>query len=98
MRRKTPTKSWAPTVFETALLDRGIELINARPHHPRTNGKPGRFRRTLEEEMHHFGSLSEFIAYYNEVRPHRSPDTDSGETPPQAFHNRKALPTVLSHK
>ena len=89
VRRKTPTKSWTPTVFEAALPGRGIELINARPYHPQTNGKPGRFHRTLEEEIHHFGSLSEFIAYYNEVRLHWSLDIDNGETPLQAFHNRK---------
>ncbi|MCE2497504.1 MAG: transposase, partial [Nitrosopumilaceae archaeon] len=89
VRRKTPTKPWTSTVFEAALLDRGIELINARPYHPQTNGKLERFHRTLEEEIHHFGSLSEFIAYYNEVRLHWSLDIDSGETPLQAFHNRK---------
>ena len=53
-------------MFESELLDHWIELINARPYHPQTNGKLERFRRTLEEELHHFGSLSEFIAYYNE--------------------------------
>jgi len=89
VRRKTPTKSWTPTAFESELLDRGIELINARPYHPQTNGKLERFHRTLEEELRHFGSLSEFVAYYNEVRLHWSLDIDNGETPLQAFHNRK---------
>ena len=51
--------------------------------------KPERFHRTLEEEMHYFGSLSEFVAYYNEVRLHWSLDIDNGETPLQAFHNKK---------
>ncbi len=90
VRRKVPTKSWTPTMFEAELLDRGIELINTRPYHPQTNGKLERFHRTLEEEIHHFGSLSEFVAYYNEVRLHWSLDIDNGETPLQAFHNKKA--------
>lgn len=89
VRRKVPTKSWTPTVFEAELLDRGIELINARPYHPQTNGKLERFHRTLEEEIHHFESLSAFVAYYNEVRLHWSLNIDNGETPLQAFRNRK---------
>ena len=88
-RRKAPAKSWTPTAFEAELLDHGIELINARPYHPQTNGKLERFHRTLEEELHHFGSLSEFIAYYNERRLHWSLDIDHGEVPLQAFHNRR---------
>ena len=64
-------------MFESELLDHGIELINARPYHPQTNGKLERFRRTLEEELHHFG------------RRHWSLDIDNGETPLQAFHNKK---------
>ncbi len=31
--------------------------------HPQTNGKLERFHRTLEEELCHFGSLAEFVAY-----------------------------------
>ena len=94
VKRKIPAKSWTPTVFEAELLDRGIELINSRPYHPQTNGKLERFHRTLEEELHHFGSLSEFVAYYNEVRLHWSLDINNGETPLQAFHNKK-VPDVI---
>ncbi len=89
VRRKIPAKSWTPTIFEAELLDRGIELINTRPYHPQTNGKLERFHRTLEEELCHFGSLAEFVAYYNEVRLHWSLDINNGETPLQAFHNKK---------
>ena len=38
VRRKMSTQSWTPTMFESELLDHGIELINARPYHPQTNG------------------------------------------------------------
>ena len=89
VRRKMSTQSWTPTMFESELLDHEIKLINARPYHPQTNGKLERFHRTLEEELHHFGSMSEFIAYYNERRLHWSLDIDNGEVPLQAFHNRR---------
>ena len=82
-------KSWTPTAFEAELLDRGIELINSRPCHPQTNGKLERFHRTLEEEIVRFGTLSEFVAYYNERRLHWSLDIDNYEVPLKAFHSRK---------
>ena len=44
-RRDAPSGSWKPTAFEAELLDRGIELINPRPHHPQTNGKLERFHK-----------------------------------------------------
>lgn len=97
VRRKTPAKSWTLTTFEAELLDHGIELINSRPYHPQTNGKLKRFHRTLEEELHHFGSLSEFIAYYNERRLHWSLDIDNGEVPLRAFHNKK-VPDAIRTK
>lgn len=34
-------------------------------------------------------SIAEFVAYYNEVRLHWSLDINNGETPLQAFHNKK---------
>ena len=95
MRRKTPAKSWTPTAFEAELLDHGIELTNTRPYHPQTNGKLERFHRTLETELPHFDSISEFIAYYNERRLHWSLDIDNGEAPLQAFHNRKVPDAIM---
>ena len=65
---KEPTGIWTPTFFENELLNLGIELINSRLYHPQTNGKLELFRRSIEEEIHHYESLSEYIEYYNERR------------------------------
>ena len=58
-------KKKGASVFENELLNLGIELINSRPYHPQTNGKLERFHRSIEEEIHHYESLSEYIEYYN---------------------------------
>ena len=93
-RRKAPAGSWQPTAFEAELLDRGIELINTRPYHPQTNGKLERFHRSIEEEIHHYESLSRYIEYYNECRLHWSLDIDNYETPLLAFRNKKATDAI----
>ena len=54
--RKAPGKTWKATAFEAELLDRGIELINSRPHHPQTNGKLERLHRSIENELERHGS------------------------------------------
>ena len=86
VRRKEPKRSWQPTAFESELLDRGIELINSRPYHPQTNGKPERFHRSVEEEIFHYESLSSYVEYC-ERRLHFSLDIDNYEAPP-----RRSLP------
>ena len=93
-RRKAPAGSWQPTVFEAELLDRGIELINTRPYHPQTNGKLERFHRSIEEEIYHYESLSDYVQYYNERRLHFSLDMANRETPLRAFSARKATDAI----
>ena len=90
VKGKIPKSSWNPTVFEAELLDRGIELINSRPHHPQTNGKLERFHRSIETEIGYYESLSAYIKYYNEYRLHFSLDVDKYETPIEAFNKKKA--------
>ena len=63
---KKPAGAWTPTLFENELQNLGIELINSRPYHPQTNGKLERFHTSIEEEIHHYESLSEYIEYCNE--------------------------------
>ncbi len=92
--QKKPKGSWSPTPFEEALLDMGIELINSRPYHPQTNGKLERFHRSIEEEIFHYDSLSEYVKYYNERRLHFSLDIDAGERPLDAFKARIATKTI----
>ncbi len=72
----------------------GIELINSRPYHPQTNGKLERFHRSIEEEIFHYDSLSEYVKYYNERRLHFSLDIDAGERPLDAFKARIATKTI----
>ena len=67
-RSQEPTGTWTPTLFENDLLNLGIELINSRPYHSQTNGNLERFHRSMEEEIDHYESLSEYIKYYNKRR------------------------------
>ena len=82
------------TAFETELLDRGIELINSRPHHPQTNGKLERLHKSIEDEIWCHESLSEYVRYYNEERLHGSLDIDDCETPLLAFGRRRATGAI----
>ncbi len=93
-RKVPPAKSWKPTAFEAELLDRGIELINSRPHHPQTNGKLERFHRTVEDELWHYESLSAYMEYYNGERLHFSLDIDNYQTPLMAFSDKTATDTI----
>ena len=95
--RKKPAGTWTPTLFENELLNLGIELINSRPYHPQTNGKLERFHRSIEEEIHHYESLSEYIEYYNERRLHFSLDMRNYETPLKAFSARKATEAIRAN-
>ncbi len=90
--RKEPKKSWQPTVFESELLDRGIELINSRPYRLQTNGKLERFHRSIGEEIFHCESLSSYVEY--ERRLHFSLDTGNYETPLKAFFTKKATEAI----
>jgi hypothetical protein len=87
--------------MQTELLALGIDYRHSRPYHPQTCGKVERFHQTMKSylaEQPEAGSLAElqaqvdrFVAYYNEVRPHRA----SGRRPPKlAFGARdKARPS-----
>jgi transposase InsO family protein len=90
-----------PNVMQTELLALGIDYRHSRPYHPQTCGKVERFHQTMKAYLGRqpkAGSISElqiqvdrFVAYYNEVRPHRA----RGRTTPRAaFDARdKARPT-----
>ena len=90
-----------PNVMQTELLFLGIDFRHSRPYHPQTCGKVERFHQTMKAflaKRSAAGSIEElqaqvdrFVAYYNEVRPHRA----TGRRPPRAaFEARdKARPT-----
>jgi transposase InsO family protein len=90
-----------PNVMQTELLTLGIEYRHSRPYHPQTCGKIERFHQTMKAFLARqppVGSIAElqaqvdrFVAYYNEVRPHRARE----RRPPRvAFEARdKARPS-----
>lgn len=90
-----------PNVMQTELLFLGIDYRHSRPYHPQTCGKVERFHQTMKTflaKRDPAGSIGElqaqvdrFVAYYNDVRPHRA----VGRRPPiAAFEARdKARPS-----
>jgi transposase InsO family protein len=90
-----------PNVMQTELLALGIDYRHSRPYHPQTCGKVERFHQTLKkwlEKQPRARTIAElqaqvdrFVAYYNEVRPHRA---TARRTPRAAFEARaKAKPS-----
>jgi transposase InsO family protein len=83
-------------VMESELLALGIVFKHSRPEHPQTCGKVERLHETLKKFLAAQrparslaalqAQLDTFVAYYNEVRPHRSL---KGRTPIEAFSARK---------
>jgi transposase InsO family protein len=71
-----------PNVMQTELLALGIDYRHSRPYHPQTCGKVERFHQTLKSFLARQpraasiaelqGQVDWFVAYYNEVRPHRA--------------------------
>ncbi|MBA3691524.1 MAG: IS481 family transposase [Actinobacteria bacterium] len=90
-----------PNVLQTELLALGIDYRHSRPYHPQTCGKIERFHQTLKAflaKQDPAATIAElqaqvdrFVAYYNEIRPHRA----CGRRPPVvAFEARdKARPS-----
>ena len=82
--------------IEPELLSLGIRSKHSRPYHPQTCGKVERFHQTLKK---HLGKqprpetkkqlqaqLDGFVAYYNEIRPHRA---TGRRTPAEAYAARE---------
>jgi len=94
--------------FEMELAGLGILSKHSRPYHPQTCGKVERFHQTLKKFLAEQdpiytkkqlqACLDRFVAYYNEVRPHRA---IGRRTPKEAYAARekarpKAEPLDLS--
>ncbi len=88
------------SAMEAELLSLGIKVKHSRPYHPQTCGKVERFHQTvkkflaaqesIENKKQLQRDLDRFVAYYNEVRPHRA---IKRKTPLEAFEARiKAHP------
>jgi len=91
--------------IESELLALGILYKHSRPYHPQTCGKIERFHQTLKKHLAaqpHTDSLEvlqeridRFVAYYNDVRPHRA---IARRTPAVAYAARtRAVPQGNGH-
>ncbi len=88
------------SALESELFHLGIDYKHSRPYHPQTCGKVERFHQTLKKFLRKQppaetiaelqAQVDRFVAYYNEVRPHRAKNR---KTPKSAFESRdKARP------
>jgi transposase InsO family protein len=89
------------SALESELFHLGIEAKHSRPYHPQTCGKIERFHQTLKKFLRKQpravttivelqAQVDRFVAYYNQVRPHRA---KGRKTPQSAFESRdKARP------
>ena len=71
--------------FKEFLKENRVKHIVARINHPQTNGKIERWFGLLEQKMHFFNSIEEFVKWYNFIKPHTSLDFD---TPHEAFYQK----------
>ena len=79
---KKESKSKHNHPFERMLVELGIKHRYIRPYRPQTNGKIERFWRTIEDDLiqgtyfeskeHLKDEILQYMAYYNEQRPHQS--------------------------
>ena len=71
--------------FVEFLDENGIQQILCRIKHPQSNGKVEKFFDLYKNKRSLFKTKEEFIAWYNELRPHSSLNFEILETPHQAF-------------
>jgi transposase InsO family protein len=99
----TATYRHGYSAVESELFALGIAYKHSRPYHPQTCGKVERFHQTLKKFLNKQpkaatiaelqAQVDRFVAYYNEVRPHRA---KGRKTPLSAFDSRaKARPNKL---
>jgi putative transposase len=77
--------------FEQCLADHGVRNILCRVNHPQTNGKLESFYGVLEDKMirrAQIATISEYVHWRKEIKPHRSLDWENLETPIQAFQRK----------
>ena len=76
------------SLFKAFLDKEGIRQILCRIKHPQSNGKVEKFFSLYKNKRILFANREKFMAWYNEVRPHRSLRFDELETPSQAFQRK----------
>jgi len=74
--------------FEEFCKENKIKHILCRIKHPQSNGKMERWFGLYKQKIYLFGSLDEFVHWYNHIKPHMSLDFEKLETPVQAFRRK----------
>jgi len=82
--------------FKIFLDENCVKHIVARTNHPQTNGKIERFYGLMEQKISLFGSVDEFVYWYNCMKPHMSLNFDELQTPCQAFFRKLPADRFLS--
>lgn len=77
--------------FEEFLNQKGIKQILCRVKHPQSNGKVEKWFDTYERHRDAFQTKEEFLTWYNTVRPHKSLNFETLETPWQAFERKRRI-------
>ena len=78
--------------FKQYLHENDIKHTLCKVGRPQSNGKIERFYQTYEKHRWRFGTLEEFLTFYNQERPHMSFDWDNLETPAEAFDRLRPSP------
>jgi len=71
--------------FENYCKEKGIKHLLCKYNHPQSNGKIEKWFDTYEKHRYRFGSIDEFIDWYNHIKPHFSLDI---RTPEEVFWKR----------
>jgi Integrase core domain len=89
--------------MQTELLALGIDYRHSRPYHPQTCGKVERFHQTMKTFLDKQGpaasigelqaQVDRFVAYYNEVRPHRAREAQATQGRLRGAGQGKAIRT-----
>ncbi len=87
-------KNEGTSEFEKYLISQSIMHIPSRKNNPQTNGKLERFWYEYDKHRWRFGSLQEFLNWYN-GRIHGSLDYMNGESPRMAFIRKMPIAAVL---
>ena len=66
-----------------------------RVRHPQTNGKLEKFWDIFECKIEYFGSVDEFMHWYNHIRVHGALNLDEMETPSDAYNFKKITNEIL---
>lgn len=85
---KTDKKGNHKSKFAIFCKENGIKQILCRVKHPQSNGKIERWFGLYRQKRDMFGNLSEFVYWYNHIKPHLSLNMEILETPEMAFRRK----------